>query len=485
MHTSTSTNITDTTSTAGTTGRLAESIRAVARSRSGRAALVATALAVGGGLATSAPASAAPSVTARIVNHTLLVTGTNRADHIIVQDGTGHRVDVDKNADGTADWSFHRSRFNRVVVNALGGNDSVTAIGDFSIGEDTILRGGNGNDSLVGANGGELLDGGNGHDTLRGFRGDDRGVMGSGNDTFIWDPGDGSDTIEGRRGHDTMLFNGAGADENIDVSANGHRLRFFRDVASITMDANDVETVDFNARGGADNIVVNDLSGTDVTDVDLDLTGVPGGTGGDGQLDNVIVNGTNGRDLIDVSGDASGVTVSGLAATTTVTNPDPTDVLSVNGLRGNDDIDASTLPAGLISTVFFGGWGNDNILGSANAELLVGGPGHDALDGNQGDDTGLMGAGDDTFTWDPGDGSDVVEGGPGAADRLNFNGSGASENIDISANGPRARFFRDVGAIEMDTDDTEVMQFNGNGGADTVTVNDLTGTDVTDVDVNL
>ena len=37
----------------------------------------------------------------------------------------------------------------------------------------------------------------------------------------------------------------------------------------------------------------------------------------------------------------------------------------------------------------------------------------------------------------------------------------------------------------MDTDDTEVMRFNGNGGADTVRVNDLTGTDVTDVDVNL
>ena len=30
------------------------------------------------------------------------------------------------------------------------------------------------------------------------------------------------------------------------------------------MDLNDVETVDFNALGGADTITVNDLSGTDV-----------------------------------------------------------------------------------------------------------------------------------------------------------------------------------------------------------------------------
>ena len=34
----------------------------------------------------------------------------------------------------------------------------------------------------------------------------------------------------------------------------------------------------------------------------------------------------------------------------------------------------------------------------------------------------LMGAGDDTFVWDPGDGSDTVEGQAGA-DTLLFNGS--------------------------------------------------------------
>ena len=37
------------------------------------------------------------------------------------------------------------------------------------------------------------------------------------------------------------------------------------------MDLNDVESIDFNALGGADNIVVNDLSGTDVTEVNIDL----------------------------------------------------------------------------------------------------------------------------------------------------------------------------------------------------------------------
>ena len=109
--------------------------------------------------------------------------------------------------------------------------------------------------------------------------------MGAGDDTFVWDPGDGSDTVEGQTGSDTMRFNGAAAAEHIDLSANGNRLRFFRDAGNITMDTNGVETVDFNALGGADTITVNDLTGTDVRNVNTDLAGTPGGSTGDGQAD--------------------------------------------------------------------------------------------------------------------------------------------------------------------------------------------------------
>ena len=56
------------------------------------------------------------------------------------------------------------------------------------------------------------------------------------------------------------------------MSANGGRVRFSRDIANVIMDLNDVESIDFNALGGADTIVVNDLSGTDVTE----LNTVPG-----------------------------------------------------------------------------------------------------------------------------------------------------------------------------------------------------------------
>ena len=85
--------------------------------------------------------------------------------------------------------------------------------------------------------------------------------MGAGDDSFVWNPGDGSDTVEGQGGTDTMVFNGANVSEHFDLSANGSRLRLFRDVANITMDTNGVEKVDINALGGADTITAHDLTG--------------------------------------------------------------------------------------------------------------------------------------------------------------------------------------------------------------------------------
>ena len=55
------------------------------------------------------------------------------------------------------------------------------------------------------------------------------------------------------------------------MSANGDRLRFFRDAGNITMDTHDVERVDFVALGGADVVTVNDLRGTGVREVNVDL----------------------------------------------------------------------------------------------------------------------------------------------------------------------------------------------------------------------
>ena len=174
--------------------------------------------------------------------------------------------------------------------------------------------------------------------------------MGAGDDTFIWDPGDGSDTIEGGDGFaDTMVFNGANAAEQVELSANGNRLKFFRTQGNVTMDTAGVELVDFNALGGADLVTVNDLSGTDVHNVNVDLAGTLGGATGDGQPDRVILNGTNGDDTIRAFGDATEVTAKGLDPVISILHPEAAnDRLEINTLAGNDTVDSSGLAAGAI-----------------------------------------------------------------------------------------------------------------------------------------
>ena len=95
-----------------------------------------------------------------------------------------------------------------------------------------------------------------------------------------------------------------------------------------------------------------------------------------------------------------------------------------------------------------------------------------------------LGGGDDRFQWDPGDGSDTVEG-QGGDDALDFNGSNIGEKIDVAANGSRVRLTRDVAAIAMDFDDVERVSVRALGGTDTVTVDDLAGTGVKTADVDL
>jgi Ca2+-binding RTX toxin-like protein len=363
-----------------------------------------------------------------------------------------------------------------LVVNGLGGNDTINAS---SLSADWIkltIDGGAGNDTITGGQGNDTLLGGDGNDVITGGRGADTAFLGNGNDTFIWNPGDGSDVVEGQAGTDTLVFNGANIAESMDISANGSRVRLSRDVGNIVMDLNGVENIQVNALGAADSIVVNDLTGTDAKQVNIDLSATAGSGQGDGTADSVIVNGTAGNDTVTVASSGTGVVVNGLAAKVTLAGTEGAlDQLTVNGGAGNDTINASALKAGQINLTINGGTGDDRIIGSQGDDLVVGG---------QGNDTALLGAGNDTFVWNPGDGSDVVEGQAGT-DTLLFNGSNISENIDISANGSRARLSRDVGNVTMDLNGVEHVQLNALGGADTITVNDLTGTNVSAVDINL
>ena len=186
-----------------------------------------------------------------------------------------------------------------------------------------IFNGGNGNDSLTGGDGDDTLNGGNGKDIVVGGKGTDTAFLGNGNDLFRWNPGDGNDTVDGGNGFDTLDFRGANIAETIDISANGSGAKFLR--SNGTIDLNGVERIQFQAQGvHADTITINDVTGTDLKKVTIDL-------GADDQEDTVNINSTNGNAI--TATDKNGVvTVSGLASDVTISNFDAkNDHLLING----------------------------------------------------------------------------------------------------------------------------------------------------------
>jgi Ca2+-binding RTX toxin-like protein len=142
-----------------------------------------------------------------------------------------------------------------------------------------------------------------------------------------------------------------------------------------------------------------------------------------------------------------------------------------------------------IPTTIAGGRGDDSLEGgqvqvAAENETFRGGKGNDRVDGGKGNDTALLGRGNDTFRWDNGEGSDVIEG-QRRSDTMLFNGADVAENVTMTANGGRLTFFRVQGNVTMDTDGVETIDDNALGGADIITVNDLTDTDVTQTNLDL
>src|SRR5262249_10906763 len=226
---------------------------------------------------------------------TVEVNGGNGAETFTATpNGTRVRFDRTDPAPFTIDIGTSEN----LVVNMNGGDDVFTGSNGLAPLIALTVDGGAGNDKITGGDGNDVLIGGDGNDLIEGGRGNDIMFGGAGDDTFTWDPGDGSDVIEGQGGHDKLEFDGANGSEKNDIFTNGSRVRFSRDVANITMDLNGVEDIDFNALGGADQITVNDLSGTDVKQINIDLATPPGSGTGDGQPDTIIVNGTAANDNI-------------------------------------------------------------------------------------------------------------------------------------------------------------------------------------------
>lgn len=340
-------------------------------------------------------------------------------------------------------------------IQVLAGNDTVDA--------SSVAAGAIGLE-LLGGPGDDLLIGGAGDDVIVGGQGLDVALLGPGDDTFVWNPGDSSDVVEGQGGTDRLEFRAANVSEHLDISANGQRLRLTRDVGNVVMDLAGVEVISLQLLGGADDLNVHDLSGTDAALVSVDLRAADGST--DGQPDHVAFAATGGDDVVTIGGSpASGVTVTGLPYATTIVGAEAgLDTISVDAGDGADTVDAGGLVG--IAVILIGGAGNDVLHGGRAADVVIGGDG------------------DDTFVWNPGDGSDTIEGQAGS-DVLLFNAANIAENVSIAPNGQRVLLTRDVANVTLDIDGVEGIRLRMLGGADTIALGDMTGTALVAVEVNL
>jgi Ca2+-binding RTX toxin-like protein len=235
-------------------------------------------------------------------------------------------------------------------VRGLGGADNLNATNGIGALTQSTLDGAGGNDTLRGGDGNDILLAGDGNDVVDGNIGADSAQLGSGNDTFQWDPGDGSDTVEGQSGTDTVQFNASNASDHIDLSANGPRVRLTRNVGLIAMDFDGIERLGVRALGGADDITINDLTGTDLKAANVDLTGFDGT--GDSAADTVTANGSARAEKVAVTRSGSQVLTTGLAAQTTIDGSEPAnDTLRVNTLGGRDTVTVAPDVTDLITPV--------------------------------------------------------------------------------------------------------------------------------------
>src|SRR6478609_7352124 len=348
---------------------------------------------------------------------------------IVRADSADNSITVSRNAAGTI-------LVNGGAVSVAGGTPTVantSRISVFGLGGNDVITLNENNGALPVAE----LTGGEGNDVLTGGSAADL-LFGQG----------GNDTLLGKGGND-QLFGGSGND---------------------TITGGDADDQAFG-QGGDDRMIWNPGDDTDLNE-------------GAGGTDTVEVNGGNGAEQFTATANGTRVRFDRI-------NPAPFSIdigtsenLTLNANGGDDTFGATGNLAALIKITVDGGTGNDTINGSNGIDTLLGGDGNDFVDGNQGNDVAFMGAGDDTFGWDPGDGSDIVEG-QANTDTLLFNGSAANEIFTLSANGGRALFARNIGAIVMDLDDVEAFTINALDGADTININDLTGTDATTIAVDL
>jgi Ca2+-binding RTX toxin-like protein len=377
--------------------------------------------------------------------------GSAGGDAVLVSDAGPGGVAIGNTLNGVPHANLQVDNVASAVVQTLGGADTVTVAGAVTV--PLTVDGGDpaAGDTLVfNATAAATLD-----LTARTVTQTGGGAVGfAGVEAVTLNGGGAAVTVAGTAGDDVFAVTPTGAGAGTFTASAAAGVAFaYTGAATITFDG---------GPGGFDTLAVFGTAAADTVTSAAAAVTVNGGTVGAGAgLDRLDVATAGGNDVVNLSGFT--------ALPTRVDAGDGDD--TITGSPQADDL--------------FGGAGNDTILGGAGVDVLAGGDGNDALDGDAGADQGFGGGGSDTFTWNPGDGSDLVEGGDGSGDRLVFNGSAAAEGFSLAAAGDRFRLLRDVGSITMDVGGVELVTLNALAGADAATADDLSGTGVRSVAIDL
>ncbi|MEH6645905.1 Ig-like domain-containing protein [Sulfitobacter sp.] len=280
-------------------------------------------------------------------------------------------------------------------------------------------------DVLVGMAANETISGGAGDDLIIGGGGNDSILGGDGNDSILAAANDGADVIDGGAGDDTLLIAPAAA-ETFTVAQNvGNGV----DITVGTLSrATGIETLDINVSNGANTVILTgDLAAEGMTDVTVsgdgtstvgvqdDAVDASGLTSGAGTT--VSFDGGGGDDVFKVNdGATSNVFTAGEDAGDT-----DTDTLDYSAFTSGVtvDLDDSGAVTGQSATGFASVSGVEDVVGSAQADVISGdgddnlittGGGSDTVSGGAGDDTVVVAAGTYVFTSNA-DGSVTVDNG--------------------------------------------------------------------------
>ena len=298
-----------------------------------------------------------------------MLTGGAGADTIDGGEGTdtasysgsakGVRVDLSR---ATAQRDFEANNFGFTANN----NEAVS---------DTLI----GIENLEGSDHNDWLTGDSNNNELQGGEGDDRLVGGANADTYAFNAGDGTDTIVDDGGK-VVFLQGTGddyADATYTFDYSGVQVRL-----TVAKDGSTLNTIVFSQYSSGFNFYTRSSDGRE-TRLSLEPPPRQGSESNPFLATDTanIFTGSEAYDWVSYAGSGSGVNVD--------LRTDPATVS--NGWAAGDTLT-----------------GINNVIGSAQADTLIGNDNDNFLEGGRHTDTLTGGGGDDTYVFNPGDGNDRI-----------------------------------------------------------------------------